>query len=166
MTTMDRATAVRRRLVQANGIDLEQPYFIVDGRWMKGTRCAHENHGVRLDEIDRRCYCRGCNLQLDPFDALLHYAASEQRLIHHASTITQHEQAEAARKQADKDRRPFTRAVTGFTAVKDMTLKAEPIIGYTLKLECGHASKCGPNRKPKRVTCRTCQAEARLAPKK
>ena len=102
-------------------------------------------------------------IQLDPFDALLHYAASEQRLVAHASTIKLHEQAEAARKQADKDRRPWSRVVAGYTAVKDMTLKAEPVIGYMLKLECGHACECGPNRKPKRVTCRTCQQLHRAA---
>ena len=160
MTIMDHVTAVRRRLVQANGIDLEQPYFMVEGRWSKLPRCTHENYGVRLDEVDRLCYCRGCNLQIDPFEALVHYAASESRLVLHADTIRSAQQAEIARKEADKARRPFVRNVTGHAAVKDLTLKAEPIIGYKLTLECGHVGECGPNRIPKRMTCRACQADA------
>lgn len=159
---MDQTTAVRRRLLQANGVDLDEPYFVLEGRWMKmgKQQCMHDNHGVRLDEIDRRCYCRGCGLQIDPFEALLNYANAESRLVSQAEFIKQSQHAEATRKANEKARRPFVRTVTGWTAIKDMTLKAEPVIGYTLTLECGHSGDFGPNRKPKHVTCRACQADA------
>lgn len=154
----DLVTAVRRRMLTSIGVNLEEPYFIVENRWMKmgAVRCMHDNMGVRLDEVDRRCYCRGCNLQLDPFEALLYYANAERRLVGHVETLKRAERDEIKRKEIAKTRQPFIRAVTSYTAVKDLTLKAEPIIGYTLHLECGHCSECGPTRKPKRVTCRIC----------
>ena len=142
---------------------LDEPYFEVAPRWMAMTqkRCMHENEGIRLDEVDRACFCKGCGKQIDPFEALLYYAASEQRLLGTRHAIEQAQQSERDRKAAEKARRPFGRAVTGFTARKDLTLKAEPIIGYTLDLECGHKADCGPNRKPRRVTCHACKEAAR-----
>lgn len=143
---------------------LDEPYFDVAPKYLAMTQmhCMHENEGVRLDENGRRVYCKGCGLQLDPFEALLHYAASERRLVSTRHAIEQAEQRERDRKQREKDRRPFTRRVVGHRERKDLSLKAEPVIGYTLTLECGHKKDCGPNRKPRQVTCRECEHQARL----
>jgi hypothetical protein len=142
---------------------LDEPYFEVVPKYlaMAEKRCMHRDEGVRLDEADRRVYCKACNKQIDPFEALLHYAASETRLLGTRRAIEQARQSELDRKAAEKARRPFVRAVTGFTAERDLTLKAEPIIGYTLDLECGHKKDCGPNRRPRRVTCHACKDAAR-----
>jgi len=142
---------------------LDEPYFEVTPRYlaMAQNRCTHENHGVRLDETDRTATCKGCGKPVDPFDALLHYAASEQRLVGTRKAINDAQQAEVARKQREKDRRPFARAVVRRTARKDLTLKAEPVVGYALTLECGHTVDVGEGNRFRRVTCSQCEQDAR-----
>ena len=142
---------------------LDEPYFEVTPRYlaMAQNRCTHENHGVRLDETDRTATCKGCGKQVDPFDALLHYAASERRLVETRKAIKAAAEAEVARKHREKDRRPFARAVVRRTARKDLSLKAEPVIGYTLTLECGHTREVGECNRFRRVTCGQCEEVAR-----
>ena len=137
---------------------LDEPYFQVTPRYMAMAqqRCTHEDHGVRLDETDRTVTCKNCGKQVDPFQALLHYAASEQRLVSARQQIEQAQEAEVARKQREKDRRPFARAVVKRTERKDLSLKAEPVIGYTLTLECGHTMEVGEGNRFRRVTCGQC----------
>lgn len=160
-------TAVRRRLLQSLGVDLDQPYFtVVTGfNYMATKRCQHLDYGVTLDEVARTATCKGCQQPVDAFDALRHYAASEQRLVRHAEAIQAAERREAADKQRDKDRRPFKQAVVSRVARKDLTLKAEPIIGYTLTLACGHVADCGPEQRMKFKTCGVCQQAAAKAAK-
>lgn len=159
----DQVKAVKARLAPW----LDEPYFKVVRRWETLTmkQCDHRNHGVRLIETDRQAICNGCGKPVDAFDALLHYAESEQRLLSTRQAIEQAHKAEAERKQRDKERRPFAREVVSWTERKDLTLKAEPVTGYNLKLECGHAASCGPNRRVRRVTCRECEHIAKKAAK-
>ena len=141
--------------------ELNEPFFEVVNEWSGGmTRCRHREHGFRLDTIDRRAICKGCGKDVDAFDALVAYAKSETRLLSTRQRIEDAEKRERDRKAREKARRPFGRAVNSVRAVKDLTLKTEPVIGYTLTLECGHSAECGPNRKPRMVTCRQCQADA------
>lgn len=141
---------------------LNEPYFQLHPKYMAMAKnqCTHENHGVDLIEVDRSVLCKGCRKHIDPFDALLHYAASEQRLIATRNQIAQMQQREADKKSRAKARRPFVRKVVRWIARKDMTLKAEPVIGYDIELECGHSGKCGPDRKVKNITCRECEMAA------
>lgn len=120
------------------------------------NRCHHDK-GVRLDECDRAVLCKVCGRELDPFEALQHYAASEQRLLQTWRHIKENNEREASAKAREKERRPFLRKVLKYMPKKDLTLKAEPIIGYVLDLECGHKAECGPNRKVKTKTCYQCQ---------
>lgn len=145
--------------------ELDEPYFEVEHEWnrMASKRCDHRNSGVRLEPLERRVICKGCGTVVDAFDALVNYAASEQRLIGTRRAIEDAKKSEEQKKAREKERRPFARQVTGYTAKHDLSLKAEPIIGYALTLACGHQAECGPNRQPRQVTCRTCEHDARKA---
>lgn len=145
---------------------LNEPYFTVVPRYMAMAqkRCTHEDHGVELDETDRTAYCNGCRTLVDPFQALLHYAASEQRLVATRLAIEEAQERERRQKQREKDRKPFARAVLRRTERKDLSLKAEPVIGQTLTLECGHTRDVGPDNRFRRVTCAVCEVEARKRP--
>ena len=151
---VDRIARVKARLHP----ELDTPYFAVVPSYMKGNRCDHKNCGVSLDETDRVVTCNGCKKPVDPFEALLNYAASEQRLVGTLEAIRKAKEDEEKRKQRDKDRRPYARKVVGKKPKKDLAQKAEPIIGYDLTLECGHKSECGPDRVPKMKTCYDCEA--------
>jgi hypothetical protein len=140
---------------------LNQAYFEVETEHMRSNKCNHRNCGVRLLVPERRVICKGCNEQIDAFDALQHYAASEQRLVSVRNDILEAEKREERRKQADKERRPWLRNVQSWHARKDLSLKAEPIIGWMLTLECGHKKGVDGERKPNRVTCRECEAAAK-----
>ena len=146
--------------------ELNEPYFEVQERVMAivTNRCTHENHGVRLDKTDRTATCKGCGKVVDPFDALLHYAASEKRLVGTLAQIKDAEKRDAERKVREKARRPFLRQVTGRVAVKDLSLKAEPTVGYTNTLECGHVLETPGDTHWRHRTCHACQAAANVKP--
>lgn len=133
---------------------------------MGAKRCLHENYGVKLDVTDRQVICNGCHKPIDAFDALLHFAKSEQRLLSTWHSIQESEKREHERTQREKERRPFRRKVVRRLPIHDMDLKAEPIIGYTNTLECGHEKKSGPDRKLKQATCYTCQLQSKGAQKR
>ena len=128
-------------------------------RLINGT-CDHRNYGVRLIEANLTVICNGCQQVVDAFDALLNYAAAEGRLVSTHMAIEAARKRETDAKAREKARRPFARTVTGFVARRDADLKAEPVIGYDLHLECGHTAQCGPTRRPRKVTCGICQASA------
>ena len=151
---VDRIARVKARLHP----ELDQPYFTVVPGYMNGNRCDHKNHGVSLDETDRVVTCNFCKKAIDPFEALLNYAASERRLVGTLEAIRKAREDEERRKQRDKDRRPYARKVTAKKAIKDLAQKTEPTTGYELTLECGHKSECGPDRVPKMKTCYECEA--------
>lgn len=158
-TTVDQVLLVKARLNPT----LNEPYFEVIERYMAigGKRCTHENVGVKLDKIDRRVYCRGCGIQIDPFSALLNFAKSESRLVSTLASIKEATESEAKRKEREKERRPFVRGVKSRVAVKDMSLKAEPITGYKNTLECGHVVETSGDRRWRTRTCNECQTAAR-----
>lgn len=136
---------------------LNRPYFVVKS---SGGGCLHLQCGVRLDETTQRAYCLGCGNELALFDALMNYHRAEQRLVATLSEIQRHMKMEQERKQREKERRPFLREVTSRRERKDMSLKAEPVIGYELTLECGHTQDQKDTRRLNRVTCHTCRYEA------
>ena len=136
---------------------LDQPYFTVPS---DGGGCSHRGHGVELRVLDRVVVCQGCRKAVDAFDALVNFARDEQRLVGTLERIEDHHRREEERKAADKARRPWARKVLGRRAVRDLSLKAEPVTGHVLTLECGHEVKCGPERIPRQVTCRTCERAA------
>ena len=150
-----RVAAVKARLCP----ELDEPYFTVEQKYLSVAtkRCTHKNEGVRLDKIDRRVYCRKCGKQIDPFEALLYHAASEQRLVSTRQAIQEAETRERVRKEQEKARRPFLRTVTGRTAIHDLTLKAEPIIGYKHRLACGHVVETRGATFWKTRTCYECR---------
>jgi len=150
-------SAIKARLLPR----LDDPYFTRANEHV-GRGCDHVNAGMTLDHKSRTVAC-ACGTVLDPFDALVLYARSEDRLVSTLGEMRKRDARLAEEKQREKARRPFARAVVGRAAIKDETLKAEPTTGYALTLECGHAARCGPERVPKRVTCRTCQAAGRAA---
>lgn len=146
-------------MLQALGVDLEAPYFKVDGEYVVTGKCSHAEYGIRLDKTDRHCFCRNCGLQIDPFEALLYYAKAETRLVNARGQIEQARKSEENTKARAKERKQYARKVVGSTVVKDLSLKAEPITGKKLKLECGHVKDAGPDWSPKQVTCHECEAE-------
>jgi len=102
-------------------------------------------------------------LKVDPFNALLHYAASEQRLVYQREQEHRMAQRETHAKERSKRTRPFVRAVVNVEPVKDFTLKAEPVIGHTLTLECQHKVAVGVDGITKTRTCGQCAAAATTA---
>lgn len=158
----DNAAIVRSRLNPA----LNTPFFETVGKLeaMVAKRCDHSQHGMRLDQMDRRVYCRGCGISVDPFEALLIFAHAEQRLVQQVKALADARDADARAKQREKDRRPFLRRATGWKPVKDEKLKAEPIIGWQVTLACGHTILAMTQRQPKTMTCPNCQALAATAP--
>lgn len=141
--------------------ELNEPYFQIIRHYQYGQRCNHDDQGVTLDIPARRVLCKGCGAQIDAFDALLQHAHAEQRLVNVVHEGREREKREAEQKRREKERRPFLRQVVGYVARRDKTLKAEPIIGYTLTLECEHTKASDGDRKPRRVTCYICQAAAK-----
>lgn len=142
---------------------LNEPYFQIEPDYLAMTtgRCMHKEYGVRLDAVDRRCYCKRCGIQIDPFEALVNYAHAEQRLVSTRRAIEDAEKRQATQKQREKDRRPFARAVVGRVPRKDLSLKAEPVIGYTVTLSCGHTRETNGERQYRQVTCGDCEKQAR-----
>ena len=147
--------AVKRRLAPW----LEEPYFqvVTEIDYVVGKKCRHVDTGARLDEVARKAYCCGCGAEIDAFDALLHYAKSERRLQHEAIAIRQHKEQEAAKKAADKMRRPHVRAVVHWTPLCEGAGEDLAVVGYDLTLDCGHTQRRDGERRVKTVTCQTCQ---------
>lgn len=158
--TQKQADAVKARLAPW----LNEPYFEVVESYMAfatPNRCTHENMGVRLDEIDRRVYCLGCKIQLDPFEALLYHAKSERRLLSQLHDLKERERAEAAKIQREKERRPHLKRVLKRRAVRDTRMKDEPVVGYVNELECGHKRKSEGANQRRTMTCLECVAAAK-----
>lgn len=139
---------------------LNEPYFQVGA---SGGGCLHVQYGVRLDETTHRAYCQKCGAEIALFDALMNYHKAETRLVGTLQEIKRLQAAEVEKKQREKERRPYLREVRGRTAKKDMTLKAEPTIGFDLELECGHKFYSSGERRLNRVTCHECKNAAMVA---
>ena len=159
-TIKEQADAVKAKLAPW----VNEPYFDRTPEWLAvtTTRCTHVDEGVRLDEVDRRAYCKTCGLQLDPFQALVHYAKAEERLVATRRAIDDAHRRETDRAAREKASRPFVRKVMDWTEIKDVTLKAEPLTGYLLTLACGHTAKCG-TRRVRQKTCWECRDAEREA---
>lgn len=143
---------------------LNAPYFD-EVKGAPSYACLHVQHGVKLDKTKQRAYCKGCGEEIALFDALWNYHHAEQRLVATLQEMKRMQQDEIARKQRDKERRPFVREVVGRVARKDMTLKSEPIIGYVNELECGHKQQQNGDRHLKHMTCHECKMAASKAKK-
>lgn len=139
---------------------LNEPYFEVAS---SGGGCLHVQYGVRLDETTHRAYCKKCGAEIALFDALMNYHKAETRLVGTLQEMKRMRAQDEEKKQREKERRPFLREVRGRTAKKDMTLKAEPTIGYDLELECGHKFYSSGERRLNRVTCHECKNAAMVA---
>lgn len=142
---------------------LNEPYF-EEARTSGG--CIHAMYGVKLDNTKQRAYCKQCGEEIALWDALWNYLRAEQRLVATLQEMKRMQQQEIDRKQRDKERRPFVREVVGRVARKDMSLKAEPIIGYVNELECGHKQQQNGDRRLHRVTCHECKSVAARAKRK
>lgn len=140
---------------------LNEPYFseVKDA----STRCLHIQYGVKLDQTKQRAYCKECGTEIALFDALWNYHHAEQRLVGTLQEMKRMQQQEEERKQRERERRPFLREVVGRAARKDMSLKAEPIIGYMNELECGHKQQQNGDRHLRHVTCHQCRNDAAKA---
>ena len=152
------ARDVKRRLAPW----LNEPYFEVRSKMdaMVANACTHENHGVTLDEVDRTCTCRGCGKPVDPFEALLHYAASERRLVYQAESIKEARVAEARKKALAQERRTFARAVVGRRPRIESQEGIDVVVGHELTLECGHVLDWSRPTSPHRATCHQCREAA------
>lgn len=157
----DKAAAVRRRFLETLGVDFDVPFFKVTDMLATRVRggCDHLDRGVRLDMGTRTATCV-CGTRIDLFDALLIYANAEQRLVRSVAAVKHAAQAEVDRKAREQARRPFLRKVVSRRERKDLSLKAEPTVGYDVTLECGHTSQHGPGRRLKNMTCGTCAQAA------
>lgn len=150
---VEQTQAVKARLEPL----LNQPYFSI----ARGSAsCMHQQYGVLLDKTAQRAYCLNCKAEIALFDALWNYHQAEDRLVHHLQSLDMHDKAEAEKKRRDQERRPFMRNVTSTKAVRDMSLKAEPVVAQVYTLECGHTRKMDGDRSFRRVHCSTCQMEA------
>jgi hypothetical protein len=139
---------------------LNEPYFSKEA---SGKRCLHVQHGVRLDVTTHRAYCKECGSEIALFDALMNYHDAETRLVSTLAEMKRMRADEIERKNREKERRPYLRAVRNRKAKKDMTLKAEPIIGYDLELECGHTVYSSGDRRMNNVTCHECKNASMVA---
>lgn len=134
----------RKKRIEVN---LDEPFFTL--KTPRYDECDHKRRGVELDTSTRTVYCR-CGVALDVFDALLIYAHAERRLQAHAAAIKEHERKE----QEKKDKRQFVRRQEGFEAIFDRRAR---IIGYRVRLECGHVYRHPRARRvPATVTCQPC----------
>lgn len=135
---------------------LDKPYFTPSN---ERNGCIHSQFGVRLDKTAQRAYCLKCGTEIALFDALWNYHHAEERLVHTLQQLDEHDKRDAEKKQRDKERRPFMRAVTGTKAHRDMELKSEPVVAITYTLECGHTRRMDGDRRFTKVHCSTCQME-------
>jgi hypothetical protein len=136
---------------------LNKPYFEIARGSMN---CTHSQYGILLDKTTQRAYCLNCKQEIALFDALWNYHQAEQRLVHHLQSLDEHDKREAEKKKRDKERRPFMRKVTDTKAVRDMSLKAEPVVAQIYTLECGHERKMDGDRRFEKVHCSACQMKA------
>jgi len=139
---------------------LDKPYFQPVTR---SNMCTHSMYGVKLDKQTQRAYCLKCGEELALFDALWNYHHAEERLVGTLRQLDEHDKREAAKKERDRERRPFMRNVKGWKAVRDMTLKTEPTVARIYELECGHKRKMDGDRSFERVHCNDCQSAAKAA---
>lgn len=153
---VDQQLAVKARLQPG----LNKPYFAVANRSMS---CIHSHYGVTLDKTTQRAYCNNCKQEIALFDALWDYHHAEQRLVQTLQSLDEHDERQVAKKERDKARRPFMRAVKSTKDVRDMTLKSEPVIARIYTLECGHTRKMDGDRSFDRVHCHQCQTAAKAA---
>lgn len=137
------ARALRRRLVEADGVDLETPYFEVVEAGYLYQGCDHVQHGVRLDVPNRRVMCRRCGADVDAFDALINHARAERRLQNEAAAVRQHRAREVRREKLSQ----HVKKVALATQSEQDTL-------WTLTLECGHVVRS--HRKCRTVSCYVC----------
>lgn len=150
---VDQTQVVKARLEPL----LNRPYFEMARTSMS---CIHSQYGVLLDKTTQRAYCLNCKHEIALFDALENYHRAEERLVGHLQQLDMRDKAEIAKKQRDKERRPFMRIVTDHKVVRDKDLKAEPVIARIYTLECGHTRRMEGDRDMRRVHCSTCQMEA------
>jgi len=149
---------VKRRLAPW----LDEPYFDVVDRikYMGMRKCDHRDFGVRLDVPVRRVYCRGCGVEVDPFDALIGYGEAERRLQHDAQTIRNAQQKETEKAAREKARKPHLQKVVKWEAIRDKRLVAKPVTGYVVTLACGHKTTTKGDRRYQNITCGTCVRDA------
>lgn len=140
---------------------LNKPYFEIAKQSMT---CIHSHYGVLLDKVTQRAFCNNCKQEIALFDALWDYHQAEQRLVHTLQNLDDHDKREAAKKERDRERRPFMRKVKSTKNVHDMTLKSEPVIARIYELECGHKRKMDGDRTFEKVHCHECQSKAKAAP--
>jgi len=143
----------------ANRARQDKPFFTVLPR-PQWPDCDHSRRGVEIDRTKRTVYCK-CGAQLDPLDALLIYAATEQRLVSTRADIERHQREEAEKKQREAERKPFLREVRGFYQVCNPTPPNGDgaMVGYDVSLSCGHTIRWASRgrRHPKqRLTCDVC----------
>jgi hypothetical protein len=138
---------------------LSEPYFEVQRAFMSLAmkKCDHKEHGVILDELDRAAICRNCRREIDPFEALLNYAHAEERLVNAVEALR-----ESGRREAQKLARvaivsKCNRKVVSREPVRNLELKAEPIIGYKNTLGCGHVRETTSDREFKTLMCYDCE---------
>lgn len=127
-------------------VDLDAPFFTIAKP--PYTECDHRNRGVTLD-IGRRVAICLCGVEIDCFDALLIYAHAQRRLINTREVIEEHKRKEAEKKA----KKPFVRRVEGFSAKQS---RQGRVLGYQLKLECGHDIYWDRRKPPRRATCTVC----------
>lgn len=147
--------ASRKKKIEIN---LDEPFFTL--KRASYPDCSHKDRGVEMDMDTRKVYCK-CGVEIDAFDGLLIYAHAESRQRWAAERIE-----EVARKEAEqKAKRPFVKNTAGFSA----RCSGKRIIGYDVRLECGHTKTWfrGKRRKhpPRTMTCEQCYRAAELAKK-
>lgn len=49
-------------------------------RWKPGI-CDHARHAASVSDRERRVYCSGCNVELDPIDVLTRFAQDSQNIV-------------------------------------------------------------------------------------
>ena len=154
---VDQTLTVKARLEP----QLNKPYFTETAKSMS---CIHSHYGVRLDKTKQRAYCNKCGEEIALFDALWDYHQAEQRLVATLQGLDDHDKREAAKKERDRERRPFMRTVKSSKAVRDMDLKSEPVIARIYTLECGHERRMDGDRNFEKVHCMECQSKAPRTP--
>lgn len=132
-------------------VDRETPFF---SQVYVAVECWHDNVGVNIDRRGRKCYCKGCGAELDPFEALLLYATAEARLVHtKQEIITRQEKAAES-----IGMRAFVRDVMSVEPNKwgDQVMR-----GFTVVLACGHSRQSDRDVAPKRMSCFACYSAAK-----
>lgn len=134
-------------------VDLDAPFFRVHRPTY--PECEHRQ-GVTLDMGTRKAHCRGCDVEIDLFDALLIYAHAETRLQDTRRRIEEERQREARQREARK----HVKQVCSWEQLKSRHGKH---YGWRLGLECGHTVELYRKTRAHKATCHECVRVATLA---